>query len=314
MIPTALERTRNFAVAYWLGLSGNARGAIFILLASASATLMFTVVKALGQRIESPQIAFFRALVGLIVATPILLRHRGGYRTRYLRFHIANGVFAAIAMALGYYAIANMNLADATALMFTRPLFLILLALLFLGELIRPRRWTATAFGFLGVLVIARPAGVVEPAVLAALGASLFSGGMIVMIKKMVHEDGANIQLFYISIFMGLSLAIPTALTWQTPTLPELGMLVVVGLLGAANNFFYVRGLHAGEATAVAPFDYSRLIMAGLLGYWLFAELPDLWSVAGAALIVGSNLYIARQESLDTDRHRRDRRSATQRD
>ena len=293
------------ATAYWQGLSGNARGAIFILGASLSATLMFAVVKALGERIDSPQIAFFRAVIGLMLAAPILLRHRGGYRTRYLRFHIANGVFGAIAMGLGYYAIANMSLADATAIVFTRPLFLILLALLFLGELIRPRRWAATAFGFLGVLVMARPSGVVEPAVLAALGAALFSGGMIVVIKKMVHEDGPNIQLFYFSIFMGLSLAVPTALVWTTPTMEELGLLLLVGLFGAANNFFYVRGLHAGEATAVAPFDYSRLIMAGLLGYWLFAELPDGWTVAGAALIIGSNFYIARLQGADSARERK---------
>ena len=149
-----------------------------------------------------------------------------------------------------------------------------------------------------------RPTGVVEPAVIAALGAALFSGDMIVVIKKMVYDDGPNIQLFYFSIFMGLSLAIPTALTWVTPSLYELGMLLLVGGLGAANNFFYVRGLHAGEATAVAPFDYSRLIIAGLLGYWLFAELPDLWSVAGAALIVGSNFYIVRHEQGEARRQR----------
>lgn len=302
IVPPAIVKAADPAIRYWQGLSGNARGAIFILAASLSATLMFAVVKALGQRIESPQIAFFRAVVGLALAAPILLRHRGGYRTRHLRFHLANGVLGAIAMSLGYYAITHMNLANATALMFTRPLFLILLALLFLHEVFRPRRWLATAFGFVGVLVMVRPTGVVEPAVIAALGAALFSGGMIVVIKKMVYDDGPNIQLFYFSIFMGLSLAIPTALTWVTPSLYELGMLLLVGVLGAANNFFYVRGLHAGEATAVAPFDYSRLIIAGLLGYWLFAELPDLWSVAGAALIVGSNFYIVRHEQVHARR------------
>jgi drug/metabolite transporter (DMT)-like permease len=150
--------------ARWAGLSGNSRGALWMIASGLGFTAMAVGIKLLGDRLDNFQIAFFPILpflpqVGL-----------AGLRTRHLHIHGVRGVFGLMAMYCSYYAIAHIPLADYTALSFTKPLFATVLAVLILQEIVRWRRWTATLVGFLGVLVMVRPgAGSFQPAALAAL-------------------------------------------------------------------------------------------------------------------------------------------------
>ena len=281
--------------AAWRSLSPTVRGAFFMICAAFSATLMFTTVKALGGRVDSVQIVFFRALIGVLVAIPILMRSGGrGFKTHHIRLQVGNGALGAMAMISTYFAIAHMALADATAVLFTRPLFLLLLAMLLLGEAMRAGRWFATFVGFLGVLVIVKPAGIIEPAALAITFSALVSAMMIVFSKIMVNADGPDIQLFYFNLTMGVLLIVPTAVFWTTPSWTDFGLLLLVGVFGTTNSLLYVQALRVGEATAVSPWDYTRLIFAALFGFLLFAEVPDTWFWLGSAMIVGANVYIAR--------------------
>ena len=158
-----------------------------------------------------------------------------------------------------------MELADVTVVIFTQPMFVLLLAMLFLGEAMRAGRWLATLVRFAGVLVIVKPAGIVEMAALAVIMAAFLSAVMAVLIKKMARSDGPDIQLFYYNFTMAVVLSVPSALVWTTPNWTDLAMLVLVGVFGAAFTIFNVLALRAGEATAVAPFDYTRLIFAALV-------------------------------------------------
>ena len=234
-------------------------------------------------------------MFGAVVAAPLLLRRGGrGFRTDRLGLQVATGVLGAIALVAAFFALAHMELADVTAVMFTQPLFVLVLAMALLGETMRRGRWLATLVGFLGVLVIVKPGGIIEPAALAVIMAALLSAMMAVFVKKMAATDGPDIQLFYYNLTMLVVLIVPTVLVWTTPSWTDLGLLVLVGVLGAAFASFNVLALRVGEATAVAPFDYTRLIFAAGIGFLLFSEIPDGWFWLGSVMIVAANLYIVR--------------------
>ena len=282
-------------MAAWKRLSPNARGALFMICGAFTATLMLTAVKLLGGRIDSVQIVFIRAVLGAAVAAPLLMRRGGrGFRTSQLRLQLGTGVLGAIALVAAFFALSRMELADVTVVMFTQPMFVLLLAMLFLGEAMRAGRWLATLVGFAGVLVIVKPAGIVERAALAVIMAAFLSAVMAVLIKKMARSDGPDIQLFYYNFTMAVVLSVPSALVGTTPNWTDLALLVLVGVFGAAFAIFNVLALRAGEATAVAPFDYTRLIFAALIGFLLFSEVPDSWFWLGSAMIVAADLYIVR--------------------
>ena len=131
---------------------------------------------------------------------------------------MSTGVLGAFALIGTFFALKHMELANVTVVMFTRPLFLLLLAMLFLGEAMRAGRWLATVIGFLGVLVIIKPAGIIEIAALAVILSALLSATMVVFIKKMAPADGPDIQLFYFNVTTAVVLIVPAIFVWTTPS------------------------------------------------------------------------------------------------
>ena len=282
----------------WRELPGNTRGAAWILLAALLATTMFMIVKGLAPQIHIAQITFFRALAGLVLVLPFLIRtDRNAFKTTRPFTLMATAVLGLSTLFMSFYAVSHMNLADAIALGFVRPLFLIVLAVLFLSEVVRLRRWTATAMGFLGVVVMLRPTGDIEPAAFVALFAAFTAACTVTLMKRLSETESPITQLAYYTVIATVIMAAPAALTWQTPTWIELGLLAVVGIAGTLNYLCHVQGLRAGEATAVTPIDYTRLLFAALFGFFIFAEVPDLWMWLGAAMIVASTFYITRREA-----------------
>jgi drug/metabolite transporter (DMT)-like permease len=285
--------------ARWAGLSGNSRGALWMIASGLGFTAMAVGIKLLGDRLDNFQIAFFRCLIGFIAILPFLPQvGLAGLRTRHLHIHGVRGVFGLVAMYCSYYAIAHIPLADYTALSFTKPLFATVLAVLILQEIVRWRRWTATLVGFLGVLVMVRPgAGSFQPAALAALADAFSIAFLVTLVKRLPEYESTLGMLFYFGVF-SVVLSLPAAIYfWNWPTTEEWLLLVVVGVLGALSQSFWIRSFRAGEASVVAPFDYLRLIFAALVGLAVFAELPTVWTLAGAVVIVASTLYIARREA-----------------
>jgi drug/metabolite transporter (DMT)-like permease len=286
--------------ALWRALPGNARGALWMLAAALLFSLMALLVKALGRSIDTIEVALFRCLVGLVVLLPFIaaLGGRELLRTRHLRIHLTRAVFGIVAMLCSYYAIARLPLAAYTALSFTRPLFATVLAVIILGETVRWRRWGATLAGFGGVLLMMRPgAEAFDPAALFALGDALSIALLITLIKRVSAHEHPLAMLFYFGLFSVPLAAVPTAFVWTTPTLEQALILLGIGTVGALAQGCFICAFRAGEASAVAPFDYLRLLFAGLAGFLAFAEVPDGWMLAGAAVIIASTLYIARREA-----------------
>lgn len=290
--PTLLKR--------WEALPANARGAVWVLMACFGFTVMATLAKTLGQRLDSFQAAFFRSLFGFVVLLPFIVR-AGGFavlRTAVPHLHGARALTGVIAMMCGFYAITHLPLATATALTFTKPFFMILLAILFLNEVVRWRRWTATIVGFVGVLIIVRPGtGMFEPAMLVSVLQALAIACSVTIIKRIPIAEPHVTILFYTSLVATVVTAIPAAFVWQPPSSGDWLLAVLIGITGAASQACVVRGYRIGEATAMAPFDYSRLLFATGFGFLFFLEIPDLTTFAGAAIIVASTVYIARREA-----------------
>ncbi len=286
--------------AAWLRLPANARGALWVTVGTLIFAFNDTLVKALGGTIHPVEMVFFRYCVGTLLLVPVFWR--AGFHvmaTKRLPLHIGRGVLAGIGQAGAFYAVVHLLLADATAIQFSRPLFMTLLAVFILGEAVGWRRWAATAVGFGGVIVMVRPgnAGLDVAWIVALVTALVFAVAMILIRKLAQTEPTARILFYYQMTGVGFFVA-PAIWVWRTPVGIEWLLLVSIGAFTTAAMVCYVRGLAVGEASIVGPMEYTRLIYAAFLGYFLFAEVPVMWTWIGAAIIVGSAFYIARREAF----------------
>jgi len=291
------DRRRRLAQT-WAGLPPNTRGALWMLVSAVFFSGMAFLIKSLGQQLEVSVITFFRALFGFLCVLPFALgRGIGSVKTQRLPLHLFRATVGAAAMSCGFYALTKIPLADAVAISFTRPLFLIVLAVMFLGEVVRIRRWSATLVGFLGVVVMVRPSADLEAASLIALTATFLVAIATVCVKKLSTSETPAVMLFYFGIVSSIVTAVPAAMYWRTPSATELAAMFLIGALAATGQFCMIRSLTVGEATAVAPLDYTRLLFAAVIGYFFFAETPDVWTWVGAGIVISASVYIAQREA-----------------
>ena len=279
-----------------------ARAAALVSAGSLTLVVMATVVKHLGNELPAMEILFFRSAIGFLFVLPLFARNPlEPFRTKRPGMHLLRGAVGAVGNACFFWTITHMLLADAMALQFSRPLFMIPLAVFLLGETVGLRRTAVAAVGFAGIMLYARPfTGGFEPdAFVGALGA--LAGGLVVIcIKRLATTEPTRVIMFYYALWNALFALIPAALFWVTPTLPQLALLTVVGILGIGGQSLITHGLTMGEATVLVPLDYSRIIYSAALGYLLFNEIPGPWSFAGMALIVACSLYLVLTEKRRT--------------
>jgi len=280
-------------------LPGNVQGAAWLVLGGVCYTVVTALIKYLCLTLPFIEVAFFRCALGLVVIMPSLLRHRFvQMRSKRHVGHLWRGVLGTCSMMVGFFVLTRLHLADATAVGFTTPLFVIVVAALFLGEAVRWRRWTATAVGFVGVLVMMRPgASGFDIMLLVALGGALLNAVTVCVVKSLTGSESSATMLVMVTIWGTVLLLLPAIVVWQAPTLLEWLLALALGSLATMGQYCIIRAYTAGEATAVAPFDYLRLPFSVLLGFWIFAEIPSVWTLVGALIIIGSTLYIARREA-----------------
>lgn len=289
---------RERAEARWAGMSPNARGAMLVSAGSFTLVVMATLVKHLGSRIGSFEILFFRSFVGFLFVLPLFATNPfEPFRTRRQGMHLVRGATGAVGNFCFFWTITHMLLADAMALQFSRPLFMIPLAVLFLGEIPSLHRIGVSVVGFVGILLYSRPfgSGFDPGAFIGALGA--LAGGMVVIwIKRLSSTEPTRVIMFYYAFWNAVFALPPALMWWVTPTWSELFLLCMVGLLGIGGQGLITHGFTMGETTALVPLDYFRIVYSAILAWALFGELPGLWSLAGMALIVSASLYLVLTE------------------
>jgi len=296
-----MRRPAQRLSAFWRGLPANGRGAVLMLAAAVCFAANGALIKVLLASGMPPlEITFVRLLVGVVAILPFVWRAGwGSLRTRHPGIHALRALAGGGAMYCGIAALERLHLADFTALSFSQPLFAVILAVAVLGESVGWRRWGATFAGFLGVLVMVRPGGgAFEASALLAVAMAFGIAVAVILAKRLPAEESQVAMLFYFSLATVVFFAAPALAVWRPPSSIQALGLVGFGFAGLLTQALLIAAFRTGEASVVAPFDYTRLIVAGVLGFALFGEVPDRWTFAGAAVIVAATLYIARREAV----------------
>jgi drug/metabolite transporter (DMT)-like permease len=285
-------------VPWWRGLSPIVRAALLMLLGGSCVAIQWSAIRIASASLHTFEIVLFRNLIGFLVILPFLGRvglHT--LRTRESGRLALTSLGLLTAMVCFFLAVAEIPLAEAMALSFTKPLFATLGAAVLLHEVVRARRWTAVLVGFCGVLIVLRP-GVEGISLFASLllVSSLITAGVTLTIKRLTATESATTIVLYPALFM-TALALPLALLhWRTPTLAEMPALIIVGGLGTVSWLCVTRAFALVDASIVMPFEFARLPLIALVGYLLFAEVPTVWTWLGGAVIFASTAYITHRE------------------
>ena len=283
----------------WAALPGNVRGGILFITAAAIFSVMISLIKLAGQRLHVTEILFFRQLVMVSIALPAIISGwPGSMQSARPRLQLLRVGLAFTAMTLGFAAVIELPLAEATVISFSRTFFTTVLAIVILSEVVRLPRWTGLLFGFSGVLIVIWPdqTSSFNHWHLMALGSAVCVAVVSIVIRILAQLDQPVTILTYQALGVGLLMFGPMLWFWKTPTLFEAGILVAIGALSAVAQYLNILAFKAGEASALAPLEYSRLLFTTVLGLWLFAEWPEPRVWLGAAIIVMAALYVMHRE------------------
>jgi drug/metabolite transporter (DMT)-like permease len=286
-----------------LPIAAARRHAVLMILGAACLfSLAGACVKTLGGQVPLAQVVLCRNMFAVLVLLPLLWRAGGlaALRTSHPGLHALRLVAGLGGMVASFYGLTVLPLATVTALGFTMPLFLTLLSIPLLGERVGPRRGAAVLAGFGGVLLMTLPGGAAG-ANLGGLGAVL-AGALawalaMITIRRMgdAGEGNVAIVVWFALGAAGLS-GLASLPGWVWPSATQWAFLAAIGVISAAAQVMMTEGYRRGEATLLAPFEYSAILWTTTLGVVFWAELPDGWDLAGIAVLVASGLYIWRRE------------------
>ena len=249
----------------------------------------------MGTRLDGMEISFFRFLFSMLTVLPFMItKGWSSFKTVNPSMHWWRAIVGVAAIALFTYGLIFVPLAEVTVFSFTQPLFFMPLAILFLREKVSLGRWIAVILGFAGILVMIDPG---SPSfniyVFLPMGAALLFAVLDLMAKKMVSNESTLTMLFYFALGTTIAGLIPALMVWQTPNLRELLWLFA---LGAGANLIQVclfKAFSATEASSLAPFRYVELVFSVFFGFMLFSESVKMKTLLGAAIIIGSTLYMS---------------------
>ncbi len=263
-------------------------------------SLLDASAKHLGETYHPAQVAWARfaghAVLAVVMVNPWSVP--GGYRTNWPMLQLVRSVLLACTTLLNFWALQTLRLDQTITIFFTTPLLIAIIAGPMLGEWVGPRRLAAIFVGLVGVMVVTRP-GIAEwqPAYLISIS-SAFLYALYSLLTRMVGSTDSSWTSFLYVPMIG-TLAVMPALpgVWITPqTAFDLGLMCVLGVLGGVGHLLLIIAHRRAPAAALAPFIYLQLVWMASLGWLVFGDRPDIWTVAGAAIVVGSGLYVFLRE------------------
>ncbi|MBD3670421.1 MAG: DMT family transporter [Gammaproteobacteria bacterium] len=262
-------------------------GALFILLSELMFASVGALVKQASNTLPNESLVFMRNFMGLLFIVPVLLHGRlKNLHTRVPQLHLLRAVFGVSAMYCYFYALAHLPLADAVLLKTTSPIFIPLIAWLWLGEKNSMIALLAVPIGFVGVGLILDPAGETGWITLVGVLGGLLAAAAKVTVRRLARTESTASTVFYFAVFGTLVSFIPMSLVWTMPALHEWYYLVGIGLFASIGQLFLTRGYAIAPVAKVGPFTYFSVVFAAFYGYVFWGETLDLYFVLGAALII----------------------------
>ncbi|HET9717461.1 MAG TPA: DMT family transporter [Pseudolabrys sp.] len=256
--------------------------------------------KYLNTQMDSLQIAWARYtsafVLTLIVSNP--MTHAGLLRTRSPKLQITRSLLLVGSTALNFLGLRWLQLDEALSIIFTFPFLVAIISGPVLGEWLGWRRWSAIGFGFAGVILITRPGlGGVHPAALITLAATICYSSYAVITRIVSRVDSNQTSLFYAN-FIGALVMLPVIpFVWVPPSdWTVTAMLLLTGVLGSTGHYFLIAGHKLAPASVLSPYVYTQLVWVVILGYLVFDQVPNTWTIAGAAVVIASGLYLLSRE------------------
>ncbi len=284
----------------WTRLPPAVEGVLWMAFAAVAWTANNVLIRPISQELPPVELQFFRSVFSVAMLLPYFaIVGFGRLRTDRTGLLLARGAVMFCSMITWIYAVKLTQIATASAIGFTAPLFATLLAIVILKEKVGPRRWTAVAIGFVGALVIVRP-GVVEidqGALFAVANAASWALAIIIG-RAVTRSVPPTVVVFYMFACLVVLAGIPTYFVWVTPSWEMIGLLVSLALTGLLGHLAATRAFAMAETSLIAPVEYLSLPLSGLAAYFLFAEMPDMYMPVGATIIIASVLYISHREAV----------------
>lgn len=272
-------------------------GAGFILASEFLLVSMGAVIKTISQELPNEMIVFFRNFFGLVVLVPFLLkRGLSNLKTEVLPLHVFRALVGLSAMYCFFYAIGHVTLADAMVLKLTAPIFIPVVAFLWLRERFRRQALLCLVVGFAGVLLILKPAGDMNWVLLVALAGSFLAAVAKTAVRRLARTEPASRTVFYFALFGVCVSCVPLVWAWQTPTTNQWLWLLSLGPLATLGQLCMTRGYSAAPASEVGLFTFSAVLFGAGYGWLFWGELWDWVSVAGAFLVASAGALMLRGE------------------
>jgi drug/metabolite transporter (DMT)-like permease len=275
------------------------RGILLIVTSTVFLACSDTLAKYLSHDMPSLEIAWIRFAVFTLIMMPGVIAHLPANVLYTARpgLQILRGLGLAGSSILFICGLRYLPIAEASATSFIAPIFVTGLSILFLRESVGKRRWAATIAGLIGVLVIVRPGtAAFHPAAILPIVSALCWAGTLVLTRLISGAD-RTLTTMTISALVGfVLLTVMLPFSWTAPGLREVGLAVAIGITSTAGQWIVALAYRYGDASVLAPFSYSQLVWVSILGFLVFGEIPDLSTICGAIIIIGSGLYTAQRE------------------
>jgi drug/metabolite transporter (DMT)-like permease len=289
-------------------LSPSVLAVLFMILSGFFATTMHCLIRFATEDHHPFEVAFFRTIFVLIIFLPLVARNGiTSLKSNNVKLQTFRAIVGSVAMLCMFYGLSITELAKATALMFTVPIFATILAILFLKEIVGIRRWIAMLVGFSGALIVLRPDIELGFGPLLILCASLMWSSSMLMAKTLTKTDTISSITFWQAAGLIPATFILAIQVWEWPSLSQLFMFLMIAIAGTLVHWFLNEALKRAEISALLPLDYLRLIWSVSMGFIFFNELPQAGLWLGAALILGASTYIGirqtqkKKENLNTN-------------
>jgi drug/metabolite transporter (DMT)-like permease len=270
-----------------------------MLVAMAFFSTMGIFIKLAAEQLHILEVVFFRNFLAVLIMVPWLIGQGPGVlKTKRIGLYTLRSSFNIIGMAAGFAALTMIPLAEATALSFTAPLFATIAAAFFLGEVVRLRRITALAIGFVGMLIVLRPGvqAISLGAILSLVNAVTIAA-TIIIIKKLTETERPESIVTYMALLQTPMALIPALFYWTWPD--PITWVWLFGLAGAgtAGHLAFTRAIKLAEVSQIQPLDFIRLPLIAVMAYLVFDQVPTIWTWVGGAVIFASTAYVTHREA-----------------